>query len=145
MSDLLQEFADSITEGIRKHADESRERATLKRMNELCDEVDKVVAARPVPFWDDFVRHTLEPAKTPCPRDVLTFASIPPIGPDDDDDFLAACRRAGFLVKGSRVCAKVKKVEQARRRRHVRHYDLHCRLLDALTQLCFATLETKDV
>ena len=93
MSDLLQVFADTLTEGIRSCADELRERAALKRMNDLCDEIDKQLAATPT-HLDEYVKRAFKKTKShPQPIYVLTFGAVWPT-----DGILEAFKRQGFQV-----------------------------------------------
>ena len=112
MDDLWQAFADALTEGIRKHADESRERATLNRMDALCDHVDKMVAAKPT-HLDEYVKRAFKPTKShPQPVYVLTYGAI---WPTDEDTMLEAFKKAGFQVtKTGRVFATPTKAERMR-------------------------------
>lgn len=134
MTPLLQEFADTLCDAIRAKQQEARVDALCKRIEGRCKELD----ARPT-WVDDWVRQRFYPRATLTPVDVLLACPVP-VAPNEDE-FLDACRRLGFTVKGRRVGAWPTKAEQARMCRHLHNIERHYRLYQAIAALLLTALE----
>lgn len=134
MTPLPHESADALRAEVRVKQQESRVDALCNRIEARCAKLD----ARPT-WVDDWVRRGLVPRKALIPVDVLLACAVP--APPSEDEFLAACRRLGFSVRGRRVGAWPTKQQQLRMRQHLHNIDRHWRLYQAITTLLLTAVE----